>query len=402
VSIHYIVVVDAWGESLPGWPHLLARLKSGGDGRRFTIELIGIGDAVSHILSATALSSAPSSLSMPHLTGQGPADTSHQLLEAVIDAGVHLDFPEVIVYLLTDPRLDDERLADLSGHPSIAAIRRVNGAGVEEDITARQKLLAEQRPKRRATPPSPPKPSPSNSPIRGGQGSTGRPVKLPLTPVTPPPTPLWQPLTPPLTPVLQPPLTPVIPIWQPPPQPVTSPPPAPPLPPVRVGTPPPIKQFNPNTSTGTGRKRPDLGRIAAIAIILVVLFFGYRVFFASSDDATPPSNPTAVAPASGSDEEQITQLAQAWTNAFNNHDLAGMQSLMCSGSASDLPRDVFKLLDRYGPFTNTVSNIKVTGNTATAGVRSTWSNSNGNGGEAFDNTYAKEDGVWKICHTTNF
>lgn len=75
---------------------------------------------------------------------------------------------------------------------------------------------------------------------------------------------------------------------------------------------------------------------------------------------------------------------------------------MCSGSAAQLPRNIFQLRDRYGPFSNSVSNIKVAGNRATATVTSSWSNGNGNGGERFENSYAREDGTWKICHTVNF
>lgn len=104
----------------------------------------------------------------------------------------------------------------------------------------------------------------------------------------------------------------------------------------------------------------------------------------------------------GSDTAQIKQLVQAWTDDFNNKDLAGLQSLMCSGGAAQLPRDIFQLRDRYGPFTNSVSNIKISGDHATADVVSSWSNSNGKGGEGFENTYAKENGAWKICHTVNF
>jgi hypothetical protein len=140
-----------------------------------------------------------------------------------------------------------------------------------------------------------------------------------------------------------------------------------------------------------------IGAIVAIAVISIACFLGYKFFF-----ATPENHQVATGPAiaGSADEDQIKNLVQMWTDDFNNRDLAGMRSLMCSGA--QLPTDVFALRDKVGNFTNQATNIVVTGDQATAVVTSSWSGPGGTGGERFDNTYAKENGNWRICHTVNF
>jgi hypothetical protein len=140
-----------------------------------------------------------------------------------------------------------------------------------------------------------------------------------------------------------------------------------------------------------------IGAVVAIAVISIACFLGYKFFF-----ATPENHQVAAGPviAGSGDEDQIKNLVQMWTDDFNNHDLAGMRSLMCSGA--QLPRDVFALRDKVGNFTNQVTNIVVSGDQATAVVRSTWSGPGNTGGEQFDNSYARENGTWRICHTVNF
>lgn len=195
MSIHHLVVIDAWGETLSsGWAELLAQLKSADDGRS-TVAVIGVGEAVVTILATTPLSAAPPTLPMPPLHGEGPADTSSQLLTAVLDAQIHLEHPEVVIHLYTDPRLDDQRLTELRVHPSIAAIKRTDEFGRKEDITAHQKLLAERRRVRRPDAPTSAAIGHSNAQdYQGGQGSSGniqpQPIrKLPPRPVEPPPPP---------------------------------------------------------------------------------------------------------------------------------------------------------------------------------------------------------------------
>jgi putative thioredoxin len=143
VSIHHLVVIDAWGATLPtGWADLLAQLQSAGEDRS-TVAVLGVGEVVFTILPATPLSTAPPTLAMPPLIGPGPADTSYQLNEAVENAQVQLGGPEVFVHLLTDPQLDKQRLADFRNHPSIAEIRRADH-DPGKAITAQQQLLADQ------------------------------------------------------------------------------------------------------------------------------------------------------------------------------------------------------------------------------------------------------------------
>jgi len=72
---------------------------------------------------------------------------------------------------------------------------------------------------------------------------------------------------------------------------------------------------------------------------------------------------------------------------------------MCSGSASQLPHDVFYTSDKIGPLSSAASNIVVSGDQATATIISTWSNGTHNGET---DRYGKENGSWKICHTVNF
>ena len=110
-----------------------------------------------------------------------------------------------------------------------------------------------------------------------------------------------------------------------------------------------------------------------------------------------PSN--GGAQSAGSDEDQIKALVRTWDNDFNNQDLAGMKSLMCSGSASQLPRKLFPRHDIKGTLSSSVSNINVTGNVATATVISNWS---GGSHERWDNSYGKQNGAWKICHTLSY
>jgi hypothetical protein len=137
-------------------------------------------------------------------------------------------------------------------------------------------------------------------------------------------------------------------------------------------------------------------------------FVGYRYFFAGSDGASQSAGPSGSqsvgsdGPPStaGSDVDQIKQLAKAWDNDLNNHDLAGLQSLMCSGSATDLPRDIFATRDGAGgTLSSELSDIQVNGDNATATVTNNWS---GGSHDRFDNTYAKENGGWRICHTLSY
>jgi Protein of unknown function (DUF2510) len=136
--------------------------------------------------------------------------------------------------------------------------------------------------------------------------------------------------------------------------------------------------------------------IGAVALVVIGGFFTYKLFSGGSH-----GHQVSVADrVSGTaDEDQIKQLVATWTDDLNKHDLQGLTSLMCAGSASQLPRNVFYTVDKIGPLTTSVGGIKVKGNQATATVISNWSNGSH---EAWENSYGKENGSWKICHTVNF
>jgi serine/threonine-protein kinase len=190
----------------------------------------------------------------------------------------------------------------------------------------------------------------------------------------------------------------------PPPQPVPYVTPAPRYAP----QPPPVYAqgpVSPNTPRpkATPSKAIPFAVVGVIALVLIGGFVGFTALFGGSNDnaGSNHSASTNAAPgqAGGSDQAQIQQLVQTWTTDYNNKDLAGLQSLMCAGSVSDLPRDVFPQGDIRGTLSSTVKNIKITGNNASGDITSNWSSGSGN---ASTDTYAKESGTWKICHTTNF
>ena len=139
--------------------------------------------------------------------------------------------------------------------------------------------------------------------------------------------------------------------------------------------------------------------VGAVALVVIGGFSAYELISESSAGHQISGNPGGQQISSASDEDQIKKLVAAWTDDLNKHDLAGLTSLMCGGSASQLPHNVFNTRDKIGPLSSAASNIVVTGDRATASIISTWSNGTHN---AETDTYAKENGSWKICHTVNF
>jgi hypothetical protein len=139
--------------------------------------------------------------------------------------------------------------------------------------------------------------------------------------------------------------------------------------------------------------------IGAVALVVVGSFFAYKLISESFDGHQMSGNSGGQQIAGNADEGQIKQLVAAWTDDLNNRDLAGLTSLMCHASVSRLPNDVFSTRDKIGPLSSAVSNIVVSGDQATASIISTWSNGTHN---AETDTYGKENGGWKICHTVNF
>ncbi|SFA61639.1 hypothetical protein SAMN05444374_11857 [Rhodococcoides kroppenstedtii] len=119
MNIHHMVVVDATRSSaLDRWTAMLATFRSVGDDS--TVSVLALDDgSLRTILAATAVRTAPESLALPALSGQGPHDVAHQLLRTVLYVQVQLDEPVVYLYMVTDPTLDDQRLKELRGAANV-------------------------------------------------------------------------------------------------------------------------------------------------------------------------------------------------------------------------------------------------------------------------------------------
>jgi hypothetical protein len=140
--------------------------------------------------------------------------------------------------------------------------------------------------------------------------------------------------------------------------------------------------------------------IVAVGLVLIGGFFAYKLVVGRSGGHHVAGNSGGQQISGNSDEDQIKQLVTTWTEDLNNRDLAGLTSLMCRGSASQLPHDIFFDRDRMGAMSSRVTGIKINGNQATATIFTTWSQRQTE--EAHFDTYGKENGRWKICHTVNF
>jgi hypothetical protein len=151
-----------------------------------------------------------------------------------------------------------------------------------------------------------------------------------------------------------------------------------------------------NPPRAAGSSTVMIKAIGAVALVVIGGIFAYK-FISGSSHGHQGSGAQQVS--GSSDQDQIKQLVASWTDDLNNRDLAGATSLMCSGSASQLPRNLFYTVDKIGPLSTSVGGIKVTGDQATATVISNWSNGSH---EAWVNSYGRENGSWKICHTVNF
>jgi hypothetical protein len=181
-------------------------------------------------------------------------------------------------------------------------------------------------------------------------------------------------------------------IARPPSQPVALPP----LPTADPIVPEPAMWVTPRTAASS---TVTIKAIGAVALVLIGGFSAYKLLSGKSEDHQISGNSDEHQTSGNSDQGQIKQLVQTWTNDLNNRDPAGLTSLMCSGSASQLPHDVFYTRDKIGPLSSAASNIDVSGDRATATIISTWSNGTHN---SETDTYGKENGSWRICHTVNF
>jgi hypothetical protein len=195
---------------------------------------------------------------------------------------------------------------------------------------------------------------------------------------------------------------PVAPMPPPRHSPATLPPPSPPLVGQAQSPPPPLPPpmtpggqapLQPPSPMAPLRSRAPLAIVAAIVVVVVLAVagvFGYRYFIAG-----------------GSDEDQIRALVADFTTDFNNADGAAIANLICGGGkkapgiagafvAAYTSETLRSQLDQHGTASTSVSNIHVTGEKATAQVITTYSKLP-NSPVTETESFAKENGTWKVC-----
>lgn len=177
------------------------------------------------------------------------------------------------------------------------------------------------------------------------------------------------------------------PIAQPAPQPVVSaptPPPPAPLPPPSQQQP----QWSPPgpTPNAPPRKRSRaplvVAAVVAIAALAVAGVFGYKFLLGGK-----------------SDEDQIKALVQNVTTHQNNADGPGLLPLMCTKSRGQNPATSQMLrsaVDDQGTSATTVTEVRVTGDHATATVTTTRSKYPEDH-EPETWAFVKENGTWTWC-----
>ena len=121
--------------------------------------------------------------------------------------------------------------------------------------------------------------------------------------------------------------------------------------------------------------------VAAIAVLAVGGLLAYKYVFAKSD------------------ADQVKALVQAVTADQNKADAAGLLTLSCSAARGRNPPTSEMLrndINEYGTVATSVTDIRVTGDRATAQVTTTRSNQPG---ESTTDTqsFLKESGSWKVC-----
>jgi hypothetical protein len=183
----------------------------------------------------------------------------------------------------------------------------------------------------------------------------------------------------------------------PPPAMPTQPPPPPP------GLPPPPDQQPQWPPPGGGppqrsRTPTVIGAvIGGVAVLAVAGVLGYKF----------------VLPAISSPEDQIRAVVKAFTDDYNNADAAKLLTLICDRSKGDLGSskglgflkslgvayasdELRQKVDESGTAATSVTDIRVTGDRATATLTTTFSKSPSDNGSETD-SFAKENGSWKIC-----
>jgi hypothetical protein len=147
------------------------------------------------------------------------------------------------------------------------------------------------------------------------------------------------------------------------------------------------------------RSRTSIAVIAAIGTVAVLAVAGVLVYkFVLPGGATSP-------------EGQIRTLVKTFATDFNNADGAALATLMCgqpkqtSGFSKAVmgslaSENVSEIISDQGTITTAVSNIRVTGDRATATVTTTWSKSPNEPTSETD-LFVKENGSWKVCGTND-
>jgi ketosteroid isomerase-like protein len=129
--------------------------------------------------------------------------------------------------------------------------------------------------------------------------------------------------------------------------------------------------------------------IAAAAVLAVAGVFGYKYFFARSD------------------EDQIRALVATFEKDYNNADAGGLMTLVCSQPAVGLSaskslgeaafaQELRRHVDESGSAATSVANIHVTGDRAPAQLTTVWSKSSDNPSTE-TGPFVKENGTWKMC-----
>jgi hypothetical protein len=121
--------------------------------------------------------------------------------------------------------------------------------------------------------------------------------------------------------------------------------------------------------------------MAAIAALAVGGLLAYKYVFAKSD------------------ADQIKALVQNVTADQNNADGPGLLTLLCTTTRGRNPATSEMLrndVNEYGTVATSVTDIRVTGDRATAQVTTTRSKQAGES-DTETQSFAKENGSWKVC-----
>jgi hypothetical protein len=100
-----------------------------------------------------------------------------------------------------------------------------------------------------------------------------------------------------------------------------------------------------------------------------------------------------------SDADQINALVQNVTADQNNADGPGLLTLLCTTARGRNPATSEMLrndVNEYGTVATSVTDIRVTGDRATAQVTTTRSKQAGES-DTETQSFAKENGSWKVC-----